>query len=175
MGLNTVSAQAAASYILKYFKTIKQPLSKTKLQSILVYAHLSAISDDKALLSENLHIMHFGFVIKSLAEDLISFSYNENIVKKASKTIIASDIKTESSNIAEIAGYLDNAIENLKQLSDKECIRLLNGPRSLWHYIAFNLYKGNHLIKDYTKISNKMLYISFSKFLDNNFAQAAVG
>lgn len=165
------SAQAAANYVISKFKLYKSKLSKTKLQCILVCAHLDAVADNKSVLSESLNLMHFGFVIKSLASDLIRFSYDEDLSNKISKNHLSGDIRVESRDVLTVIRYLDAAISKMEKLPDKECIRMLNGPKSLWHYIAFELYKGNHLIDDYTKISDKMLYVSISRLLDSNFKQ----
>ena len=163
------STIAVANYFIKKSSKAHIKLSKNKLMQIVMYAHIKYILNyDRALLAEKLNLMHFGFVLKSFEkyfaflnayEPITKVSYTKcehysRILMREHSLEIECD---DTEKYKKLCDFLDKIFEKFKLLSDPASVNLNIKPGSIWHELAFNKYKGCHLIRDYTEISNKLL------------------
>lgn len=165
----TCSTMAVANYIIRNMRLRKLHISKTKLQNMMAHAHIKhIILYNRPLVAEPLRILHYGFVFKSLFEFFSCLNHSEDIIADAyilaenvsgAKTrqyTIESDL-TDPEQIIQTQEFLDDVISHFAYLTDKEAIHENILPGKPWHYFAFVKTPGNHLIEDFSKISNKAI------------------
>ncbi len=165
----TCSTLAVANYIIKYMHEKQLSISKTKLQNILVYAHIEYIrKHNKALIAEPMRLTHFGFLFKSIYDLFADLKYDDNINKQAyilaetqnninaRQYAIDKDIG-DALQVLKIKKFLNKILKLFADKDIKQAININIAPGTVWHYVAFVKLQGNHLIKDFIKISNKSI------------------
>ncbi len=162
-------SMAIANYILKKSKEKNAKISKSKLQNIIISAHLDYLKKfGKPLISEKINLMHFGFIIPSISEYFGILKYDEDInarnytkceeaCKVGLRKIILGNSVSDPLELRALTDFLDEKIAEFSELSTRESIVRNIKPGSVWHQIAFRGLKGNHLIEDFTEVSNKFL------------------
>jgi len=163
----TCSTVAVANYIIKRFKKAGAKLSKTKLNHVLVYAHLKhLLLTSRPLVVEALSLMHFGLVFESIAKIFENLPYDEDIGPRnytqtehdlgirLRERVLEKEIKDEET-LSSIKSLLDECVSIFLDKSDSESARILLDKKGLWYYLAFIETPGNHLINDFTEIDYK--------------------
>ena len=160
---------SVANYFIKKCRENGENLNKTKLQNMLVYAHIKyARENNMPLVSEKISLMHFGFIFKSIAKLFECLDYDEAITRENyvaseicyGKIVCGFDISKDIKDPEQLANtqlFLDSVIERFNGKSLRDCVNENIRPNTLWHTIAFKRLKGNHLINDYTDISNNLI------------------